>query len=72
MLKEFLIFLRIAWAIDKEEYLKTKLAKHHCKMTAILERYKYSEFKNNATKDQYRYLHVGVMSRWYGDKKGED
>lgn len=72
MLREFLIFLRIMWAIDKEEYLKTKLAKHRCKMVDILERYKYSEFKNNATKDQYRYLHAGVMSRWFGNVKEED
>jgi hypothetical protein len=68
MIKEFLIFLKIVWAIDRELYLKTKLAKHRCKMVDIHEKYKDSEFKNYATKSQFNYLHSGIMSRWFSNR----
>lgn len=72
MLREFLILLRIIWATDRELYLKTKLAKHRCKMVDIHEKYKNYEFKNQATRYQFEYLHSGIMSRWYRDEKEED
>lgn len=72
MFKEFLIFLRIVWATDRELYLKTKLAEHRCKMVNIHEKYKDREFKNSETRYQFEYLHSEIMSRWYGDKRGED
>lgn len=72
MFKELFIFLRIIWATDRELYLETKLAKHRCKMVDIHEKYKDYEFKNYATKDQFNYLHSGIMSRWYEEKKEED
>nr|WP_024835511.1 hypothetical protein [Clostridium sp. 12(A)] len=71
MIKEFLIFLRIIWATDRELYLKNKLAKHRCKMVDIHEKYKDYEFKMPETRYQFEYLHSGIMSRWYGDKKEE-
>ena len=40
-------------------------------MVDIHEKYKDYEFKMPETRYQFEYLHSGLMSRWYGDKKEE-
>ena len=68
MIKEFLIYLKISHVIDKEVYLKTKLAKHQCKMTSVHEKYKDMQFKNGALRCEFNYLHNELMKRWYEKK----